>query len=424
MQCIAIDTIGPMTSSAGNPLALTIVDYYTRYGAAIPLRRQTTANIVVALMDRWFSVHGFPKLIICDNGSGFKSKTMREVARLLGIQIHFVSPYHPQSNGLCERLNATIINMLASYARDKQNQWVHFIQMVAFAYNTSKHSATGFTPYFLAHGREASIGSDAALSLNTDVRNLPDYVREMQRDLAFAHQHIMDRVTQASDEREKLNDSLKSLAVFEPGAQVYVYAPPKSADGNSGKLMSPYHGPYTVLRQTGRVTYSLRNNHTHKKISAHVTLMKPAIQRPAHLVPAAAAAASAPAPAPDMEPVVAAQVPQGVARHTRAQRSTRLQQQEQGTASAQAAGVPNGSNLSPAAFSAQQPAAVDNEQKHSPVPQTSTLSPIDPDAETSADDDTDDEDGNDDSSPPDEALEEGEVPPEIVQQLLPTAQRM
>jgi transposase InsO family protein len=120
MQCIAIDTIGPMTSSAGNPLALTIVDYYTRYGAAIPLRRQTTANIVVALMDRWFSVHGFPKLIICDNGSGFKSKTMREVARLLGIQIHFVSPYHPQSNGLCERLNATIINMLASYTRDKR----------------------------------------------------------------------------------------------------------------------------------------------------------------------------------------------------------------------------------------------------------------------------------------------------------------
>ena len=115
---------------------------------------------------------------------------------------------------------------------------------------------------------------------------------------------------------------------------------------------------------------------------------------------------------------------QGVPRHTRAQRSARLQQQQLGTASAQAAGVPDGRSLSPAALAAQQPAAVDMEQKHSPVPQSSTMSPIDPDAETSAGDDTDDEAGDDDASPPDEALEEGEVPPEIVQQLLPTTQRM
>jgi hypothetical protein len=146
--------------------------------------------------------------------------------------------------------------MLASYTRDNQNQWVHFVPKVVFAYNTSIHSATGFTPFFLAHGREASIGSDSALSLNADVRDLPEYVREMQHDLAFAHQNILDRVQQAADEREKLNDSLKSLAQFQPGDQVYVYAPPKSADGNSRKLMSPYHGPYTVLRQTSRVTYS------------------------------------------------------------------------------------------------------------------------------------------------------------------------
>jgi len=340
---------------------------------------------------------------------------MQEVAKLLGVEIHFVSPYHPQSNGLCERLNGTIINMLASYTAENQKQWVHFIQKVVFAYNTSKHSATGFTPYFLAHGREASIGSDAALSLNTDVRNLPDYVREIQHDLAFAHQHILDRVQQASDEREKLNDSLKSLAVFKPGDQVYVYAPPKSADGNSGKLMSPYHGPYTVLRQTGRVTYSLKNNHTNKKTSAHVTLMKPAIERPAHLIPAAS---SAPAPAADMDHVVAAQAPQGVSRHTRAQRTQRL-------AEAQAVGVPNGLSLSPVDFAAQQhAAAVDMEQKYSPVPQSSTLSPIDPDADPAPEVDTDDGDGDDDSSPPDEALEEGEVSPSIVQQLLPTAQRI
>jgi hypothetical protein len=281
--------------------------------------------------------------------------------------------------------------------------------MVVFAYNTSKHSATGFTPYFLTHGREASIGSDAALSLNTDVRDLPEYVRDIQRDLAFAHQHIMDRVQQASDTREKLNDELKSLAEFQPGDQVYVYSPPKSGDGNSAKLMSPYHGPYTVIRQTGRVTYSLRNNNTNKKTSAHVTLMKRAVERPAHLIPAASAPHS---PAADVEPVVGEQAPQGIARRTRAQRATRLQQQAQETA---AVGVPNGSNSSPAIF------APDMEHKYLPV---NKPSPLSTDAKTSADNDLDDEDVDDDSSPPDEELEEGEVPPELVESLLPTVQRM
>jgi hypothetical protein len=375
-----------MTTSAGNCIILTIVDYYTREGAAIPLRRQTTANIVTSVHEKWFNVHGFPKLIICDNGSGFKSKTMQEALKLLGVEIHYASPYHPQSNGVCERLNGTLINMLASYTNnDNQNRWTHFIQMVVFAYNTSIHSATGFTPYFLTHGREASIGSDAALSLNADVRDLPEYVRDMLRDLAFAHQHIMDRVQQASNDREKLNDELKSLAEFQPGDQVYVYSPPKSADGNSRKLMSPYHGPYTVIRQTGRVTYSLRNNHTNKKTSAHVTLMKRAVERPAHLI--SAAPASAPAAA-DVAPVMAEPAPHGVARRTRAQRATRLQEHQQSASD------------------------VDMERKYPPPP---ILSPIDPRPDVSPD--TDDEDTDDDTSPPDEPLEDGEVPPELVQAL-------
>ena len=246
--------------------------------------------------------------------------------------MHYVSPYHPQSNGACERLNGTLINMLASYTNnDNQNRWMRFITMVVFAYNTSTHSTTGFTPFFLVHGREASIGSDAALSVNTctDVRSLPEYVREMQYDLAFAHQHIADRVKQNAEDREKLNNELKTLAEFQPGDIVYVYAPPKSGDGNSRKLMSPYHGPYTVIRATSRVTYSLRNNHTNKKIVAHITLMKKSLTRPDHLlqpqisIPAVAAAPlAAQAAASDPEnSVIADPAPQAVSRNTRKQRA-------------------------------------------------------------------------------------------------------
>ena len=226
MQCIALDTVGPMATSGGNCLILTVVDLYTRYGAAIPLRRQTTANIATNLMAKWFNVHGMPRMVISDNGSGFKSNTMKDVMKILGITMHYVSPYHPQSNGACERLNGTLINMLASYTNESQNRWIHFIQQVVFAYNTSIHTTTGYTPFFLVHGREAIIGSESSLALNADVLRLPEYVQHMQQDLAFAHQHISDRVHLNAADREKINDELKSLAVFQPGDQVYVYALP------------------------------------------------------------------------------------------------------------------------------------------------------------------------------------------------------
>ena len=431
MQCIAIDCIG-----GGNQQALTMTDIYTKYGAVIPIRRQTTANIALSLMDKWFNVHGMPKLVICDNGSGFKSKTMKDVMELLGIKIHYVSPYHPESNGACERLNGTIVNMLASYTADgNQARWTHFIQGVVFAYNTSIHNATGYTPYFLVHGREALIGSDAALSLNTDVRSYPEYVRHMQHDLAFAHQHISDRVKQAAEDREKLNDELKSLAVFQPGDQVYVYAPPKSGDGLSAKLMSPYHGPYTVLRATSRVTYLLQNNATRKKTAAHVTLLKKAVPRPDHLVlhDVAASAASLAAAA---EPEASNSDAEGVAAQTRAQRAVRHRQRAEPRSAAASAvpfaaahppfrSVPFGLSESPARWMtrhgiAHSPPlslpAVDEEEKYDDVPElvdidrtpAATTATHANRADSSGDDE--DESSDDDLSTPDEELEEGEVP--------------
>ena len=340
---------------------------------AIPLRRQTTANIASALMDKWFNVHGFPKKIISDNGSGFKSKTMMELASLLGIEMHYTSPYHPQSNGACERLNGTLVNMLASYTNnDNQNRWIRFIPTVTFAYNTSIHSGTGFTPYFLVHGREASIGSDAALSPVTNVLHLPNYVQEMQRDLAYAHQHLADRVREAADAREKVNDELKSLAVFNHGDQVLVYSPPKSGDGLSKKLMSPYHGPFTVVRQTSRVTYSLRNNHTNKKTVAHVTLIKPFLSRPAHLLIPGNVALPTITENPDHS-VIADPAPHGISENTRARARTRNHPQI--------------------------PVLSDMEQTYNP-----TAYPSD------GQDKDEDEVEEEDTAPPDEELEEGEVP--------------
>ena len=55
--------------------------------------------------------------------------------------------YHSQSNGVIERLNKTIKNMLSKVTVDHEDKWHEYLPLVLFAYNSSKHESTGFSPF-------------------------------------------------------------------------------------------------------------------------------------------------------------------------------------------------------------------------------------------------------------------------------------
>ena len=196
MECIAIDVIGPITTSGRSSLIIVMVDLYTRYGVAVPIQQQKTQSIVQALMRKWFTVFGVPKAILSDNGPGMSAFNMKACMKAMGVRSRYILPYHPESNGICERLNGTVINMLSSYVQQPENQkkWAGYLDHVVFAYNTSVHTATGYTPYYLVFGHEACIGSEAMLdTLPREFRPYPAYVKEMQRDMWLAHRHIRER---------------------------------------------------------------------------------------------------------------------------------------------------------------------------------------------------------------------------------------
>ena len=66
------------------------------------------------------------------------------------------SAYHPQCNGLTEKQNQTIQNMLLKYL-DNQEEWADILDSVLFAYRTSKHASTGYSPFFLLYGRQPKL---------------------------------------------------------------------------------------------------------------------------------------------------------------------------------------------------------------------------------------------------------------------------
>ena len=58
------------------------------------------------------------------------------------------------------RSNQTLQNMLIKYIDTKKNPWVQFLDTRIFAYNTSAHESTKFSPFELMFGRKAVLPID------------------------------------------------------------------------------------------------------------------------------------------------------------------------------------------------------------------------------------------------------------------------
>ena len=152
---VAIDLIGPLypVTNRGKRYILTVVDYATRYPEAVPLEKIDTESIAEALMGI-FSRVGFPREILSDNGTQLLSQVMREVTRLISVKQLFSSPYHPMTNGLCEKFNGTLKKLLICMCSEQPKEWDRFIEPLLFAYREVPQESTGFSPFELLYGRE------------------------------------------------------------------------------------------------------------------------------------------------------------------------------------------------------------------------------------------------------------------------------
>ena len=91
--------------------------------------------------------------MISDQGREFVIQLNQELMKLSGTDHRTTSAYHPQSNGLCERLNQTLQNTLLKRVNDDQDNWDELLPVVLFAIRTSKQKSTCYSPFELMFGK-------------------------------------------------------------------------------------------------------------------------------------------------------------------------------------------------------------------------------------------------------------------------------
>jgi hypothetical protein len=300
-QRVGIDILGPLgNAKSGYTHIVVAVDHFTKWVEAEAYRGAPSAIDVNQFFMRHFvHRHGVPDCIIADNGSNITANQLNsEMFQEMGAEVRNVTTYHPQANGQVERLNPVICDFLAKNCSvDDQQYWDRFLEATIFAINTSVNRVTGYTPFFLVHGREARRVIDKRLPNWTGFkwrqqgwREYADWVQlELNRCSRVAKEHldlshslynqplVVHRIASSLTDVDQRLRRKQSIRTFEDGDSVLVYVPilrDSKKHIQIRKLQKFWRGPFVVERKINAVTYLVRLSPT-KTQAFNVSRLKP-----------------------------------------------------------------------------------------------------------------------------------------------------
>ncbi|KAK3795144.1 hypothetical protein RRG08_028345 [Elysia crispata] len=229
---VAIDIVGPFTVTDNKcRYILTLVDTAARWPEAVPLRDTRTTDVASTLFNI-FSILGLPKQILSDNGQQLVSKAMSEVMEMTGIERRMSTPYHAQSNGVVERFNGTLKNMLHKLTADKPHTWDKLIPAVLFAFREIPKLTTDYPPFTLMYGRQvrgpAGIFADICSGTDNIVEEctfVHDYANRLYQDITKACEIAAENAKSKSAEYRETRSSHTRYREFSKGDKVLILLP-------------------------------------------------------------------------------------------------------------------------------------------------------------------------------------------------------
>ena len=154
---VSIDISGTHPRSrTGSEYILTVMDHFTKWAEAFPIRDHNAHTVAKVLLDRLFSRFGMPEELLSDQGPEFESELVAEWCKALGVWKIRTSLYRPTTNGMLERFHRTLNQMIGKVVSEGQRDWDQYVQPVMAAYRASEHVVTGFSSNFLMFGRDES----------------------------------------------------------------------------------------------------------------------------------------------------------------------------------------------------------------------------------------------------------------------------
>jgi hypothetical protein len=267
-----MDIIGPVTKAKdGSRYILLIVDSYSKWCEAFPLKTTESEVIAKILYSEIICRYGAPEVLVTDRGQNFISSLIKEICKYFQITKVQTSSYHPQTNATCERMNSVIEQSLRAYCEPDQKNWPELLPSIMFSYRvTPATQSTHYTPYFLLFGRECRLPIDTAF---TPSDTLPERYKTHVAKLLNQQQVFRDEALNNTREHQRRYKEVHDRKAKDPGYclgdQVWLYCT-KTQPGLSPKLCRKWLGPYYIVEKPGMYTYKLRRSLDNKILRSTV----------------------------------------------------------------------------------------------------------------------------------------------------------
>jgi hypothetical protein len=263
MELVALDILGPLPiTERGNRYVLVIGDYHTKWLEAFPLPNQEAKTVARCFVEQFACRFGMPDQLHSDQGRQFESAIFGEMCKLFHIYKSRTTPYNPKSDGMVERFNRTLLNIVATQIAPnrRQRDWDEQLPFATFAYRSTHHASTGETPHMMMLGREVRTPTDwivASPAEDTPEECNTDYVYELRQRLAEAQERARVQLQQSARRQKNLYDRKISGNSIKTGDFVWLQNPTRTK-GLSPKLQAKWTGPYLVITRLSDLVYRIQ----------------------------------------------------------------------------------------------------------------------------------------------------------------------
>ena len=274
-EVVSMDFIPELPVSDGFDNILVIVDKLTKYAIIIPTTTRVTEEETAKLFFKHvISKFGIPRQIISDRDTRWRGDFWKEICRLMGMRRSLTTSYHPQADGQTEILNQGLEISIRAYIGPDRDDWSNMLDALALSYNSSPHTATGFSPAYLLRGfQPITSGTIMSKSPSIDRTGIPN---SGDTDQEILHNKALTLVDGFVAERMRARDALYLGQIFqkkwynkgrldqefEKGDKVVINRKNlgllRNEKGRGDKLLARYEGPFEIMEKISAVAYRLR----------------------------------------------------------------------------------------------------------------------------------------------------------------------
>lgn len=274
-----MELIEGLPKSGGKDVISVMVDRYTRYGHFMALSHPfITQKIAEVFLENIHRLHRLQECIVSDRDKIFTSHFWKKLFKQLGTKLNMSTTYHPQTDGLTERLNQTLEMYLRCFCSSIPRKWVELLSMIEWCYNTTYHIDIQIIHFEALYGYKPpmSIGAYENGS-NVAMRNILEESKKIEVQLK-------ENLKRSQDIMKQFANKGRTKRSLEVGDWVYLklqtFRQTSVAIRKNLKTASKCYGRYEVEKRIGKVAYKLKfpaQSLVHPVI--HISLLKKKLGR-------------------------------------------------------------------------------------------------------------------------------------------------